>query len=100
MKDAKKKTEGSWVIMTLNGGFYYFGREIDSEEGYLTLVEAAMFGGYSGGAGMPGVSRGAKDAKVNLDRFEPTAKISHPISAVISVAESINLYEFKGTTQR
>ena len=90
----------NWKILTVAGGFYYFGEEIEAAEGYIALKQAAMFGGFSGGKGMPGVARGDKDARVTLDRFEADATVQFPVTAVYSIADSVDLYKFGGTTIR
>ena len=88
------------VIMTISQGFYFFGDEVEVEDGYLGLKEAAMFGDFGGDLGMPGVARGADGATVLLDRFRPEDIQRFPINAVIAVHPSVNLYEFEGTTLR
>lgn len=87
-------------VIAVAGGFYFFGNEVQSAEGFLSLDEAAMFGGFAGGKGVAGVCRGAKDATVKLDRFEKDEKVTFPLTAVYAVLPSINLYDFKGTTLR
>ena len=93
MKDPK--------IIVISGGFYYFGDLVESpQEGYIALKEASMFGGFSGGKGLPGVSRGDKEAQVTLDRFEADEVQLFPESACYGILSSVNLYDFKGTTVR
>lgn len=87
-------------IVTVAGGFYYFGTEVTAPEGYVALKNAAMFGGFSGGKGMPGLARGDKAMTVNLDRFDPETEVLFPISAVYAIADSVDLYAFKGSTLR
>lgn len=87
-------------IFAVSGGFYFFGTEINAPEGYLALKDAAMFGGFAGGKGLPGVSRGDKSATVTLDRFEAEEELLFPLTAVFAVMPSVNLYTFKGTTLR
>jgi hypothetical protein len=87
-------------IFVIAGGFYYFGTEIPAPEGYVALKNAAMFGGFQGGKGMPGVARGDKDATVVLDRFDPDAICTFPISACYGIIDCIDLYKFSGTTLR
>lgn len=87
------------VIVTVAGGFYYFGNEIESiEDGYITLNKAAMFGGFSGGFGMPGVAAGKDGATVTLNTFDENMPISFPVNNVYAIHKSVDLYKFKGTT--
>lgn len=90
----------NWKIFTLNNGFYLFGEEVQAEQGYIKFINGAMFGGFSGGKGMPGVARGDKDAKITLDRFGPDQVVDAPMSAVTFIVDSINLYESENTTIR
>lgn len=84
-------------IFTVQGGFYFFGNEINSgQEGFLACNEAAMFRGFGGGKGLPGVSRGDVNATVKLDTFEEDKVLYFPLENVIAVLPSINLYKFKG----
>jgi len=87
-------------ILAVKGGFYFFGTETQGPEGYITLTDAAMFGGFAGGKGLPGVARGDKSATVILDRFEAGKEQYFPITSVLAVLSSIDLYSFKGTTLR
>lgn len=87
-------------IVAVSGGFYFFGTEVDAPEGYLYLKNAAMFGGFEGGKGVPGVARGDKSARVTLDRFEADEELILPLTAVFAIMPSIDLYTFKGTTLR
>ena len=90
-----------YKIITVAGGFYFFGKEVESDqEGFITIVEGSMFGGFSGGKGVAGVSRGDKEAKVTLDQFEKSEKLVFPISGVYAILPSIDLYKFKGSTLR
>ena len=57
----------NWKIFTVAGGFYYFGEEIEAPEGYIAFTKASMFGGFSGGKGLPGVQRMDPSARVTLD---------------------------------
>lgn len=88
------------VILAVSGGFYFFGTEVTAPEGYIALQNAAMFGGFSGGKGLPGVARGDKEARVTLDRFEKDEEVLFPISAVFAIMPSIDLYVSKNTTLR
>ena len=87
-------------ILAVAGGFYFFGTEVQAPDGYVALVDAAMFGEFSGGKGIPGVSRGDAAAKVTLDRYEAGKEVYYPISAVYAIMPSVDLYKFKGTTLR
>lgn len=87
-------------IFAVSGGFYFFGTETSAPEGYLALKDAAMFGGFAGGKGLPGVSRGDKSATVTLDRFVEGEELIFPITAVFAILPSIDLYKFTGTTIR
>lgn len=87
-------------IFVIAGGFYYFGTEIPAPDGYVALTKAAMFGGFSGGKGLPGVARGDAAATVILDQFEEDAQCIFPISSCYGIVDSIDLYSFKGTTLR
>lgn len=89
------------TILAINNGFYLFGNLLDnSPAGYVTMTDVAMFGGFSGGKGMPGVARGDLAATVILDRFDPKEVCAWPIMSVCGIFPSINLYKFKGTTLR
>lgn len=88
------------VIVTIMHGFYYFGNEISAPEGYISINKAAKFGGFGGKKGEPGVCKGHPEATVTLDRYEPSQVLLFPLSAVLCIAQSVNLYEFKGTTIR
>ena len=90
----------STKILAISGGFYYFGTEVTAPEGYVALKKAAMFGGFAGGKGLPGVSRGDKSATVTLDRFDADEECLFPLSAVFAILPSVDLYAFKGTTLR
>lgn len=87
-------------IITVAGGFYYFGEEVSAPEGYIAIKNAAIFGSFAGNKGMPGVARGDNSATVTLDRFKEEEVIFFPITAVYAINPSVNLYEFKGTTLR
>jgi hypothetical protein len=87
-------------IFAVAGGFYFFGTEIPAADEYLSLTDAAMFGGFSGGKGLPGVARGDLEASVTLDRFSEGETLSFPITGVYAVMPSIDLYTAKGTTIR
>ena len=87
-------------ILAISGGFYFYGTEITAPEGYVSLKNAAMFGGFSGGKGLPGVSRGDKAATVILDRFDVDEELLFPLTAVFAILPSVDLYAFKGTTLR
>lgn len=89
------------TIIAINNGFYIFGSLLDNApEGYVAMTDVAMFGGFSGGKGMPGIARGDSGGKVNLDRFESNRTCMWPISSVCGVYPSIDLYKFKGATLR
>lgn len=87
-------------LFVIAGGFYYFGEQVDAPPGYVALKSCSMSGGFSGGKGMPGVCRGDKAAKITLDRFEENSISYFPETACYGIHDSINLYEFKGTTIR
>lgn len=90
----------STKILAVSGGFYFFGTEVQAQEGYIALKKAAMFGGFGGGKGLPGVARGDKSATVTLDRFDAEEELLFPVTAVFAILPSIDLYAFKGTTLR
>lgn len=87
-------------IIAVSGGFYFFGTEVNAPDGYIALKKAAMFGGFSGGKGLPGVARGDKSASVTLDRFDEDEECLFPLTAVFAILPSIDLYAFKGTSIR
>jgi hypothetical protein len=87
-------------ILAIAGGFYFFGTLVQAPEGYVALENYAMFGGFSGGKGLPGVARGDSAAKVILDCFEKGTIGHFPLTAVYAVFDSIDLYTSKGTTIR
>ena len=87
-------------ILAVSGGFYFFGTEVQGPDGYITMKDVAMFGGFSGGKGLPGVARGDKEAKVTLDRFDEGKEVFFPLTTVFAIMPSIDLYKFKGTTLR
>lgn len=87
-------------IVTIAGGFYFFGDLIESDEGWITLKNYAMFGGFEGGKGLPGVARGDSSAKVTLDRFAEDEFGHFPVESCYGIHPSINLYTFKNTTLR
>ena len=94
-------TKKNWKIFIIAGGFYFFGEEVQATaEGYISMKNCSMFGGFSGGKGLPGVTRGDKEAKVTLDRFTEDDVQDFPISSCYGILGSINLYEFKGATLR
>ncbi len=88
------------VIIAVSGGFYLFGDETQAPEGYIALKDAAMFGGFAGGLGLPGVAGGCNGATVTLDRFPKGETELFPIQNVFAIFKSVNLYTFKGTTIR
>lgn len=89
------------TIIAINNGFYLFGDLLDNApSGFVAMTNVAMFGGFSGGKGMPGVARGDKDAKVTLDRFEPQKVCMWPLSSNCGIYPCIDLYNFKGTSLR
>jgi len=91
----------NWKIFVIAGGFYYFGEEVDSGlEGYVAMKNASMFGGFSGGKGLPGLARGDSSMTVNLDRFLPDEKLIFPTSCCYGILPTIDLYKFKGTNLR
>lgn len=88
-------------VITVAGGFYFFGNEIPSDNpDYIKIDNGAMSGGFSGGKGIAGVCRGDNEATIILDRFQDTEVLSFPLSAVYAILPCVNLYEFKGTTIR
>ncbi|MBU6232535.1 hypothetical protein KGP36_07940 [Patescibacteria group bacterium] len=96
-----KTTMNNPKIFAISGGFYYFGDMVESpQDGYLALKSAAMFGGFSGGKGLPGLARGDKAMTVNLDRFPEDELQLFPETACFGILSSVNLYDFKGTTCR
>ena len=90
----------NWKIVALTNGFYFFGNEVTAPDGFIKIVEASMFGGFGGGKGMPGLARGDKSSTVTLDKFTENGDIVAPLTSVVFISDSINLYEFKGTTLR
>lgn len=94
------KQAENWKVVAVSGGFYFYGAEVTGPDGYIALEKAAMFGGFSGGKGVPGVCRGDKEAKVTLDRFDENEQIIFPISAVFAIMSSVDLYSRKTTTLR
>jgi hypothetical protein len=88
-------------IIVIAGGFYYFGNLIESpQEGYIAINQAAMFGGFSGGKGLPGLARGDTGMIVNIDRFDQEETQFFPESACYGILSSVDLYKFKGATLR
>ncbi len=87
-------------ILAVSGGFYFFGTEVTAPDGYVALKDAAMFGGFGGGKGLPGVARGDKSSTVILDRFDAKEEQLFPVTAVFAILSSIDLYTFKGATLR
>ena len=87
-------------VLVIQGGFYYFGDLVEAEEGFVMLKNFAMFGGFGGGKGCPGVCSGNKESTVTLDRFAEDETGIFPLSACLGILPSINLYKFKGTTIR
>ncbi len=87
-------------ILAVSGGFYFFGTEVSAPDGYIALKKAAMFGGFSGGKGLPGVARGDKASSVKLDKFDQEEELLFPITAIFAILPSIDLYKFSGTTLR
>lgn len=89
------------VIVAVASGFYFFGVEATSpDERFMRLTQCAMFGGFSGGKGMPGVARGDKDAYVTLDFFDESSHMEIPLSAVLFVVDSIDLSTWNNATIR
>lgn len=88
----------NWVIFTIVGGFYFFGNEVEAPEGYVALTQCSMFRGFQGRRGLPGVASGAENATVTLDRFKPESIQIFPLTSLLAIFQSINLYEYKGTT--
>lgn len=89
-----------YKILAVAGGFYFFGRQAPAPEGYIALTEAAMFGGFGGGLGLPGVARGAAKSTVTLDCFEKESVQLFPVENVYAVMTSVNLHKHKGTADR
>jgi hypothetical protein len=88
-------------ILVVTSGFYYFGEIVESPtEGYISLTNASMSGGFRGGKGIAGVSRGDSQASITLDRFQEKELLHFPISAVIGILPCIDLYNFKNTILR
>lgn len=85
------------VIVTVAGGFYYFGEEVKAQEGYVALKNAAMFMGYDRGKGVPGVARGDKDSNVKLGFFTPGDVIHFPILHVYAITPCIDLSTWGNT---
>ena len=89
------------TVLAINNGFYLFGDLLDNApDGYVAMTSVAMFGGFSGGKGMPGVTRGERGATITLDRFDANKTCMWPINSVCGVYPSVDLYKFKGTTLR
>ena len=88
------------VIVTVAGGFYYFGTEVNAPEGYISIKNAAMFGNFGGGRGLAGVATGHPESTVTLDRFGEENVILFPLHAVYCIHPSVDLYTFSGTTLR
>ncbi len=95
---SKHAVNEGWKIFTVAGGFYFFGKQIEAPEGFVGMEEGAMFGGFSGGKGLPGVARGDSAAKVTLDKIEGQAFF--PLSAVYALIDCIDLHKFQGSTWR
>lgn len=94
------KSNDNYVLVIVTEGFYFFGREIKGAEGYITIVEASMSGGFQGGKGIFGVVRGDKEAKITLDCLAPDQKAAFPINSVVGIVDSVNLYTLPTTTIR
>lgn len=90
----------NWKIVTIAGGFYFFGEQVDAPEGFVALKNYSMFGGFGGGKGLPGVARGDSNASVTLDKFEKDEIGYFPLTACYAIHPSIDLYKFKGTKIR
>jgi hypothetical protein len=91
----------NWKIFVIAGGFYYFGEEVDApQEGFIAMKKCSMSGGFSGGKGIAGVTRGDRDAKIILDRFDENELCIWPLSCCYGILPCIDLYSFKGTTLR
>lgn len=88
------------VIVTVAGGFYFFGEEVGESDGYVIVKNAAMFNDFYDGKGMPGVARGDKGASVTLDFFAPDAVLRCPRENVYAIIDSIDLSEWENTTKR
>ena len=97
-----RNTNKNWKLFIIQGGFYFFGEEVDAPDGYIKAVNVSMFGGFAGGLGVFGVASGRQGAEVTLDRLgdDGTKSCVWPLSAVIGIVDSINMYEFRGTTIR
>lgn len=90
-----------WVGVTVANGFYFYGEEIESPtEGFIAIKNAAMSGGFGGGKGWPGVLRGDPKSNVILDRFRPEDVQLFPMTAVLAIHPSVDLYVLKTTTLR
>lgn len=88
------------VVIAVREGFYLFGDEVPGPEGYICLRNAAMFGNFGGGQGLPGVVGGCDGATVTLDKFPEDDEELFNFDNVLFIVKSVNLYEFKGTTIR
>lgn len=94
-KQAKK-----FVIVSVQGGFYYFGEEVPTGEGFLKLRNAAMFSKYENEKGMASVARGDDKSFVVLDFFGPNQVVEFPLTSVLGIHDSIDLSTWKHTTKR
>lgn len=89
--------KGETKILAIAGGFYYFGTEVEAPEGYVAITNAAMFRGFSGGNGLPGIAKGTS-GQVTLDTFAKGEQLFFPLSAVYGILPSVDLYSVKGNT--
>ena len=94
MKDNK-------VIIAAIHGFYFYGEQVEAPEGFARLIDASMFGGFSGGKGLAGVFRGDPKSSVTLDRFGEDKEILIPLTSVVFISSGCeDLYKFKNTKLR
>ncbi len=88
----------NWNLITVKEGFYFFGNYVESIEGYVQLTEAAMVSQYSSSAGIAGITKGVTDGKIELHTYGKDKVKTIPMENVLSIDESINLYEYAGAT--
>jgi hypothetical protein len=88
------------ICTAVEGGFYFFGEQIQAPVGYIGITNAAMSGGFDN-MGFFGVVRGDSGARMRLDRFEKKSEIFQPLSSVCAIFENcVDLYNWKNVELR
>jgi hypothetical protein len=79
----------NFVFVICENYWYFFGRPVKGEDGFLTLEEYWDLRNYEGD-GIPGLVSGTSKAKLLIKHDDPSDRITIPMSSVIAICDSKN----------